>query len=88
MAALAVYLVILLPAAATSAAVALLPLRPARLRLGVMTAHLLVTLALIAWLPGTPQLWLVVFSAGLAIAIVRLVMAAAELYRGGGKPPA
>lgn len=79
MTALAVYLVILLPIAAASAAVASLPLRPTGLRLGVMTGHLLVTLALIAWLPGTRRLWIVVFSVGIAIALVRLVMAAVEL---------
>lgn len=77
MAAFTLIVVILIPMAVASVVVALLPLRPTRVRGAVLTAHVLASLALIALLDGPWELWVMVFGPGLAIAAFRLTSSGA-----------
>lgn len=60
--------------AAVSVVVASLPLRSTRLRLGILTGHVVVSMMLILLPDDTRPLWVMVFGPGLLVAVIRLVM--------------
>lgn len=73
MTAFAVLLIILIPMAIVSIVVALLPLRSAWVRGGVLAAHVLASLGLIVLFGRSSSLIFFILGPGLAIAVIRLV---------------
>ncbi|NES31784.1 hypothetical protein GCE86_24290 [Micromonospora terminaliae] len=72
MAAFALVWFILVPIGIASVVVASLPLRPTRLRFGVLAAHFLASIALIFSLGEPRALWVIVFGTGLVISATRI----------------
>ncbi|BCJ58824.1 hypothetical protein [Micromonospora endophytica] len=62
--------------AVVSIVVASLPLRSARLRLPVLTVHVITSVVLITTIDGPRPLWLMVFGPGLLVALARLILMA------------